>query len=87
MAAIGEIAARRHETLRHVLDTLGLDLPIPSTKSQQVVLEKFYLDLLAELAKRVVALERAHDADRINRLEEAVATLLRRKAPVRKAER
>jgi hypothetical protein len=59
MAAIGTIAQKRGEILGRILEALGMDLPIPPTKVQPIVTEAIYLEILAELAKRVVSLERS----------------------------
>ena len=81
MAAIGEIAKKRQAALESVLDALGVEgVLIPGTKVHPMVKEAFYVDMLARLAKRVVALEhgRIDDAESIDALGEAVAVLLKR---------
>jgi hypothetical protein len=75
MAAISEVAKRRHETLTRALDALGVEgVQIPSTKANPIETGAFYVEILANLAKRMVSLECgriSHEAS-IDALAEAV---------------
>jgi hypothetical protein len=81
MAAIGEVAKKRRADLEDVLEALGVEgVLIPGTKVDPIVTEAFYVDILANLAKRVVNLEcsRIGHTERLGALGEAVAVLLKR---------
>jgi hypothetical protein len=112
MADISMVARTRQQTLERVLEVLGMDLRIPSTKIHPIQTEAFYLKILDALAARVVALEvlakradghseilaeqaervgslergRNSHAERLDELDEAVASLFNRAAKAEASE-
>jgi hypothetical protein len=53
MAGLSEIAARRHAAIEHMLELLGLESTIPSTKASPVEQLAFQAQIMEAIAERV----------------------------------